>query len=228
MAFKDCQFHGGMFYSDQPSVLLTNCLVERVYAQLWEYLAPYDLALWNNLFYGGTLDLLHGSNGTWVAKDNLFDKTWIPDNGYTVSNNCNAYTFTNLGRLWPTGANDVVLSSSNITYETSWLGRFYLPTNLAAIDAASFTNAALAGFYHYTTATNQVKEATNHLDIAFHYLAVNGNGQPIDSDGDGVPDYLEDANGNSTVNSGETDWNNATDLGLKVLITRPKNGSLLP
>ncbi|PYI88427.1 MAG: hypothetical protein DME26_03650, partial [Verrucomicrobia bacterium] len=49
-----------------------------------------------------------------------------------------------------------------------------------------------------------------------------------DADGDGVPDYLEDRNGNGIVDSGETDWNNPTDLGLKVLITRPKNNSIIP
>ena len=39
------------------------------------------------------------------------------------------------------------------------------------------------------------------------------------------PDYLEDAKGNGAVNSGETDWNSASDLGLKVWVIRPKSNS---
>ena len=55
--------------------------------------------------------------------------------------------------------------------------------------------------------------------------------QAIDTDGDGIPDYLEDRNGNGTVDSGETDWQNsngAADLGLKVWITEPKSNSNIP
>ena len=37
-------------------------------------------------------------------------------------------------------------------------------------------------------------------------FAVNNSGQPIDTDGDGWPDYFEDLNGNGYFESGETDW----------------------
>jgi len=66
------------------------------------------------------------------------------------------------------------------------------------------------------------------VDLSFHYVAVDTNGVPIDTDSDGSTDYLEDFNGNGLVNSGETDWNNAADLGLKVVITRPSNGAKIP
>jgi len=76
--------------------------------------------------------------------------------------------------------------------------------------------------YHYTTSTSQTKELTSRLDISFHYLAT-ANGVPIDTDSDGVPDYQEDANGNGSVDSGETDWQSynspnglSTPNGLKV------------
>lgn len=52
--------------------------------------------------------------------------------------------------------------------------------------------------------------------------------KPKDSNGNGVPDYLEDRNGNGTVDSGEMDWQNAADGGLKVLITEPKATSNVP
>jgi len=50
--------------------------------------------------------------------------------------------------------------------------------------------------------------------------------RPIDTDGDGTPDYLEDLNGNGVLDSGETDPNSATDAGLRVYITRPRGSSI--
>jgi hypothetical protein len=90
------------------------------------------------------------------------------------------------------------------------------------------TNANLLGLYHFTTQTNQVKETNSVVDIGYHYVAVDANGNPIDTNSDGIPDYWEDANGNGLVDSGEIGWNIYGDLGLKVLITRPRNGTTLP
>jgi len=66
------------------------------------------------------------------------------------------------------------------------------------------------------------------VDIGPHYVALNGSGEPVDTDGDGLPDYLEDADGNGTVGSEETDWADPADLGLYVRITRPRTGGVLP
>jgi len=66
------------------------------------------------------------------------------------------------------------------------------------------------------------------VDIGYHYVAVDTNGIPFDTNGDGIPDYLEDINGNGLVDSGEIGWNIFGDLGLRVLIIRPKSGSSLP
>lgn len=49
-----------------------------------------------------------------------------------------------------------------------------------------------------------------------------------DSDLDGVPDYLEDEDGDGTLDSGETNPASATDAGLKVFITEPKANSNIP
>src|SRR5438132_11500163 len=101
------------------------------------------------------------------------------------------------------------------TKAVGWLGNYYLPTNSIFIDKGSVTNAGLAGLYHFTTTTNQVKDGATRLDIGFHVVAVT-NGVPIDTDGDGIPDYQEDINGNGALDSGETDWRSAGDSGLKV------------
>src|SRR5438132_13851168 len=68
------------------------------------------------------------------------------------------------------------------------------------------TYATNVGFYHYCTTTNNVKETNSTVDIGLHYVAVDANGNPIDSDSDGLPDYLEDLNGNGALDAGETDW----------------------
>ena len=88
--------------------------------------------------------------------------------------------------------------------------------------------ASAAGLYHYTVATNNVIEGANTVSIGFHYVAVGTNGLPLDSNGDGIPDYLEDVNGDGVVNSGEISWTNSGDLGLTVIISRPANNSNVP
>jgi hypothetical protein len=59
-------------------------------------------------------------------------------------------------------------------------------------------------------------------------VAVGANGLPLDSNGDGIPDYLEDVNGNGVVDSGEINWQVGGDLGLQVWITQPQNNSVIP
>ena len=61
--------------------------------------------------------------------------------------------------------------------------------------------------YHFTTQTNQVPGTDSVVDIGYHYVATDTNGVPLDTNSDGIPDYLEDANGNGLVDSGEIGWN---------------------
>jgi len=48
--------------------------------------------------------------------------------------------------------------------------------------------------YHRALSAGEVAGLSNLVDWAY------------DSDGDGIPDYLEDRNGNGSADSGETDW----------------------
>jgi hypothetical protein len=103
----------------------------------------------------------------------------------------------------------VLLTVTNITYHAGWLGRFYLPTNLTSHSVlfnSGSQNATNAVLYHFCVATNQVKETNSVVDIGYHSVAVTSTGQPLDTDADSAADYLEDANGNGSVDSGETDW----------------------
>jgi hypothetical protein len=241
VSFSDCQFHGGKLLFSWPPLAFTNTLLERVVVSLDDQDGGLDLSpiFRNCLFFGGTLTLHHGSGDTWLFRDNLFDRTSIAQSGDTpdVDGAYNAYV-TNCNRLTPTNTHDVVVT--NTDYVTGPLDNpYYYPTNgggLSLLLNVGSTNADLLGLFHQTLITNlvsglQIRETNSIVDIGWHRPALDTGPStpiPIDDDGDGVPSYLEDANGNGSVQSGETDWQSATDLGLKVIITRPKNGSTIP
>ena len=239
LSITDCQFRNfwndwGVLTNDTAlhTVSLTN--------NLWEYTLlsnrqdanwkPYTLNCYNNTFHGGTVQFSYNTNSTtWTARDNLFEVSLLTQGSYTFTNSNNGYT---------TGVTVLTGGTTNKTglvaaYQTGSLGGYYFPTNGSSTSLTNLLNtgsraASAAGLYHYTTTTNNMKEASSTVDIGFHYVAVNTSGQAIDTDGDGFSDYYEDRDGDGTVDSGETNWNSATDFGLKVWITQPKNNSNLP
>jgi len=233
---RDCQLRGSAINiyqgnsSGTISLSLTNNLMERgsFYANRTGA-AMLIVNLRNNLFWRSALNLQYNSSGTnptWNIQDNLFDNCSITEGGnnyqFYIGNSYNGYVATT--PLGNSGGNDK--SVTTFAYATGTLGPWYQSsTNM--IDAGSRT-ADLAGLYHYTTQTSQVKEATTIVDLGFHYVATDANGNPIDTNGNGFPDWQEDANGNGVVDSGETDWQHGTDLGLKVWITEPKRNANLP
>ena len=135
----------------------------------------------------------------------------------------NAYTNATDPFPNPTGTSHDQTSVS-FNWQVGPLGKFYLPSDSYLIDAGDVT-ADQVGLYHFTTQTYCCSpEANTTVDIGYHYVAIDSNGNAIDSDSDGTPDYLEDANGNGLVDTGETDWNPfSNDPGLKVIITQPRN-----
>jgi hypothetical protein len=99
----------------------------------------------------------------------------------------------------------VTLTTSNVTYETGPLGRFYLPANSALTNKAS-QSATNVGLYHFTCTTNQVKETNSTADIGFHYIALSTTNTVADTDAEGLPDYVEDADGDGIVDTAESSW----------------------
>jgi len=210
--FQDCEFYGGMILSGGPTLNFTNCLFERVDSDI----QPTD-SLWsyfrNNLVRAGTFKYgpVHST-----IKDNLFDQPVIPDligsrgNTYDgVSGGRNAY-ITGANRLQPADTAPIVLSASP-AYKTGPLGNYYVPDTTTQLINQGSTTADLVGLYHYTTTTNftsgfQNREGGSTLDVGYHYVALGTGNLPIDDDGDGIPSYVEDVNGNGLTDTGERSY----------------------
>ena len=63
--------------------------------------------------------------------------------------------------------------------------------------------------------TNEAVEGTNIISIGYHYVATDQYGNPLDSNGDGIPDYLEDLNGKGV-------------LGPQISLVAPLTGASYP
>lgn len=176
----------------------------------------------NNLLTGGRLRLrsMPTQVGNWNWMDNLFDRVRIKQYsqlGLPLDHDFNGYWPCTDSELAPgeaarltainsdggTDAVHDVLLSATPEYQGGPFGHFYLsPTTL--LHQAGSRTAGEAGLAQYTTSTNQAKEnASLPVSIGLHYVAA-ASGTPLDSDGDGVPDYVEDANGNGAVDENET------------------------
>ncbi|MGH7976701.1 MAG: immunoglobulin domain-containing protein, partial [Limisphaerales bacterium] len=185
----------------------------------------------NNLLHGGYLVTASqtSSSGNWTFEDNMFDKVnfyqdaslpldydyngYWPltaaelDSGYT-----NQFQVTTTGDGFTDGGNEQLLDYAP-PYVAGAFGDYYLSSATELYEAGSQT-AGAAGLAQYTVFANQTKDAASSpVNIGLHYVAATNN-VPVDSDGDGIPDYVEDANGNGTVDAGETDPNNTMSDGV--------------
>jgi hypothetical protein len=220
--FLDSEFYNVL--ADSDSLNVTNCLFFRAFT-MFDPNAGQLSTMYNSLIYGGAF-----YNNTPTSPDtnaaivnNLFYFPNLPPSEVYLSGwspaagGYNAY-------YWPPYTNtyfpNAILLTNAIAFQTSWFGNFYQPTNSPLIQKGS-TNANYLGLYHFTTQTNQVPEGTNIVNISYHYVATDQYGNPLDSNGDGIPDYLEDPAGNGSGN-----WDNT--LFLNVIITQPKSGSTIP
>jgi RHS repeat-associated protein len=202
LTVQECEFWGGTnVLGGTNSAVMT--LINNLFARsVISASGTGGLSFSNNLVWGALLAQLNPSGtNIWRAYNNDFDSSTITNS--TLTNGYNAY-LNYSGYLSPTNTTDI-FSTNTLAYQTSWLGTFYQPASSLLIDMGS-TNASALGLYHYTTQTNQVPETNSIVDIGYHYVATDTNGIPLDSNGDGIPDYLEDANGDGIVDNGETNW----------------------
>jgi hypothetical protein len=204
IVFKDCEFFGGQVQDYNQPVSFTNCLFARVYTDLEENGdSGFDLSSINNLFRGGTCLLAQMFNSDWVFRNNAFDGTIFENYGGPNPFDHNAYIGTTDYLASTLQTSDVTLDS--LAWQSGPLGDFYQPSTSRLLNAGTPTADSL-GLYHFTTQTSQVKETNSIVDIGYHYVAVNGTGSPVDTDSDGIPDYLEDANGDGNPVGDATSW----------------------
>ncbi len=211
-SLKDCRFFGGKLIVDDSFANITNCLFERTYVSLDDRASDQQWYFYNNLFHGGRFYYrIRADNPLALAYDNLFDGTSVSqgDRGADFTgSDYNGYV-VNKSRLKPNGTNDKILANTPV-YDVGPLGNtYYYPTSdglLSTLINAGSRSASAAGLYHFTTRTDQTKEGSSQVDIGYHYVALGGNGEPVDTDGDGIADYLEDPNGNGTTDAGETSY----------------------
>ena len=225
--FKNCEFYiANIQNSGLTSLYFTNCLFYRIAIFLFDEDSVPTFALDNCTWYNGIFAGARLSSQTpklWSIENTSIDGTGFEFNDYWTNNssytlyNYNAYNTNNLSGLtipYPYGATAMFLPIfgansvmvTNYNWQSSWFGNFYLPPNSPLINAGS-TNANLLGLYHFTTQTNQAVEGDSIVEIGYHYVATDAYGIPLDSNGDGIADYLEDVNGNGMFDSGDLgDW----------------------
>jgi hypothetical protein len=197
--FQDCQFQGGQVAELNIGISFFNCLFNRVGVQMYD---GGSLSLAQSLFWGGSVTF----TGSYSVYNTAFDGTALTNLASSSAINHNAYINTTYS-----DTNNGDLKLTNFVFTSGPLGNFYqVSTNLIHMGS---TNASALGLYHYTVTTNlvngqEVPEGTNIVSIAYHYVATDTNGIPISTPGDGIPDYLADANGNGLVDAGEINWTN--------------------
>lgn len=230
LILRDCEVYGAganwvMSESNNtPTVGLTNNVFHRVPFAVSNNAA---ITSYNNLFYGATntnsfaVSMRHrsGTPSPNTNENNVFDGVTASLDGL-VGYNAYVHGATNSNMT----NTDI---QTNITWQAGPLGAYYQATNSPLL-ANGNTYATNLGLYHYTVTTNESVDGTNMVSRGYHYVTLGANGFPLDTNGDGIPDYLEDANGNGVVDSGEIDWLVSGDLGLTVVITQPQANSQIP
>jgi len=202
---NNSEFYTGPVGAYWAYLNITNCLFDR--SQLDSVGGNASQAAVRNCsFHAGSVSLTKSSAWPVWFEECGFDGTTLAVNGSPTDGtnvtycDFNAYLTTTTNRLPVVGTHSVTVT--NFNWQPSWLGNYYQPGNSATINAGSQT-ADQFGLYHFTTQTNQAVEGFSVVDIGYHYVATDAYGNPLDTNGDGIPDYLEDANGNGIYDSGD-------------------------
>jgi hypothetical protein len=189
------EFWGGSLRGWYTSYSFTNCLLYRI-DEIGSQAANSSLVMQNSTLKGGSLLPLYAV----VVLSSAFDGTSCDVESNSSYCDFNAFLAGD-SRLIVHGPHDVIVTNS-YNWQSSWFGNFYLPPGSPLIDAGN-TTADQICLYHFTTQTNQVPEGNSIVDIGYHYVATDQDGNPLDTNGDGIADYLEDANGNGIFDAGD-------------------------
>lgn len=204
---RDCQFIGGRLSGGSLGLAITNCIFDRVLLEVESSQDEPPRQFHHSFFRSGTVQIELPTSTQVLARNNFFDRTTLRVSG-SWDHSHNAYV-AGFDRLPPASPTDRIVS--RVQFQSGPLGPFYYPvhegseTLAALIDAGSDAAIAL-GLAHYTSRADQAPEDDSRVDIGFHYVSLGDQNRPLDQDGDGRPDYLEDANGNGSYDWGESDW----------------------
>lgn len=216
------EFDSGSVGGYVISGYFTNCLWDRNQGGQVEGHPGNQWIMRNCTLHGGELFMSRVTTYASIpvsVRDCSFDSTVfslvdsLSGNHTYTDYNYDAYT--NASNPFPLSSTNDVVMTNGFNWQTSWFGTYYLPTNSPLIDAGDIT-ANLVGLYHFTTQTNQTIEGNSPVDIGYHYIATDSNGNPLDTNGDGTPDYLEDSNGDGIYDAGDlgnwliNPWNGLT------------------
>jgi Mg-chelatase subunit ChlD len=235
LKLKDCFLGYGASYVQSPSggasvpTTFTNNLFERADLTIGTFDYENPVFFYNNTVRNSTIEIEDGWSvpNYRTIRDNLFDNSTLTvPNPSQVYFDHNAYYQSTTTLTNHTG--DFTVTS--LSYATGPLGNRYVDSATPTLVDAGSRLASDAGLYHYTTKTNQIKEgeeaaSPKTVDIGFHYVAASGN-KPIDSDGDGIPDHLEDTDGDGISDSNETDWQNPCFPAVDVVLVIDRSGSM--
>jgi hypothetical protein len=174
----------------------------------------------NNLFYDSDIWLSDISNPSiaWTFTDDLFDNSTFHGQNKVAVNHNNGYVNMAPNHLSPTTQTGSNPDLASLAYQSGPLGHFYLPNATPIVGAGSRSPGA-AGLFHFTTRVDNEKEGglPGQVNIGPAYLALDNTGGPVDQDGDQVPDFLEDRNGDGLSQDTESSWTTANDSILDLL-----------
>ncbi len=211
---RNSEFDNGDVGGYVISCYFTNCLWDRNEGGQVEGHPGDQWFMRNCTLHGGQIFMSRSQTEIPVSvRDCSFDgSTFSVADGFSSDTNFTDYdynAYTNATDPFPVGGTHDK-ASTIFNWKTSWLGNYYLPPGSTLINAGDLT-ADQYGLYHFTTQTNQLPETNSVVDIGYHYVATDSSGNPLDSNGNGVPDYIEDTNG--------------TGQGLTITLVAPASGS---
>lgn len=206
LSFRNCRLSGCRLTPNAArcsglAVFLVNNVLEFTDANFTSAgQVNYTVSLFNNLFYNNVartelspfiITYVHSEvNPPWYIRDNFFCGTAqvICDTGTHVSVAYNGFSGV-ANSLGGTGFQTGLPAN----FVSGPLGTYYYGAGLnSLINADTTRTAADAGLAYYTTQVNQTPDS-GWVDIGYHYVAVGQDGNPLDWDGDGLPDYWMDA-----------------------------------
>ncbi|HTI70004.1 MAG TPA: hypothetical protein VMF06_08560 [Candidatus Limnocylindria bacterium] len=234
---RNCSFQGGLFLYNSAgpvsrTVAIENCIFERCRIAMLQFcyhqpVTPeQSFRVSNCLFYYSSLNLAPTGGADWIFSDNILDHSGFVQGSSPIPNSHhNAYVGMN-NYLGPgLGTGDQILGS--LAYASGTLGNYYLPASSPQLLNRGSRFASDAGLFHYTSFASNLKEGgevvnesdafSKTVNIGPHYLSMSAGGKPVDSDSDGIADYIEDANGDGVSQTTESSWNTANSGPLEIV-----------